>query len=164
MGTGLVWLLAAGLALWAVHSFLKGEPKRMAAVLRSILGTIGVGAGGSLLATGRVLPGLVMLAAGAWAFGWLPGALQAELDRRATGGGEDAQRDSDARQSRPARPGAMTEQEAYEILGLHPGADVEAIRAAHRALIKKLHPDAGGVSSLAARVNEAKDVLLKGHR
>ncbi len=87
--------------------------------------------------------------------------LEAYLDRRFPGRGEDAQPDRDARSERPGKAGAMTKQEAYDILGLQPGADEEAIRLAHRSLIKRLHPDAGGSSALAARVNEAKDVLLK---
>jgi DnaJ-domain-containing protein 1 len=89
--------------------------------------------------------------------------LDAYLDRRFPGRGEHADADADARRQRPVQPGAMSEQEAYDILGLQPGASADQIRAAHRALIKRLHPDAGGSGALAARVNEAKDVLLKRH-
>jgi curved DNA-binding protein CbpA len=56
----------------------------------------------------------------------------------------------------------MSRSEAYAVLGLRPGADDEAIRAAHRKLMLKNHPDLGGSSEAAARINEAKDVLL-GH-
>ncbi|PTM42656.1 DnaJ domain-containing protein [Bosea sp. 124] len=87
--------------------------------------------------------------------------LEAYLDRRSPGWREDADRHRDAGQGRAARTGAMSHQEAYEILGLQPGAGEEAIREAHRALMKRIHPDAGGTSGLAARVNQAKDVLLK---
>lgn len=90
--------------------------------------------------------------------------LDAYLDRRFAGGGENAEANRDAGSGGPGKPGAMSHQEAYDILGLQPGADEEAVRLAHRNLIKRLHPDAGGSSALAARVNEAKDVLLKGHR
>ncbi|MBN9453982.1 MAG: molecular chaperone DnaJ [Bosea sp.] len=87
--------------------------------------------------------------------------LEAYLDRRSPGWREDAQRDGDAGQRGAAGAGAMTQQEAYDILGLQPGAGEEAVREAHRALMKRIHPDAGGTSGLAARVNQAKDVLLK---
>jgi hypothetical protein len=59
--------------------------------------------------------------------------------------------------------GAMTEEEAYKILGLEAGASTADIRKAHRRLMQRLHPDLGGTSFLAARINEAKDVLLTNH-
>ncbi len=87
--------------------------------------------------------------------------LEAYLDRRTPGWRENAERDRDPGQGRAPGAGAMAQQEAYEILGLQPGAGEEAIREAHRTLMKRIHPDAGGTSGLAARVNQAKDVLLK---
>ena len=87
--------------------------------------------------------------------------LEAYLDRRSPGWREDAQRNGDTGQRGAPGAGAMTQQEAYDILGLQPGAGEEAVREAHRALMKRIHPDAGGTSGLAARVNQAKDVLLK---
>lgn len=96
--------------------------------------------------------------------------LEAYLDRRfpgwrATG---DAHRDAGGfgagqHQGRARGAGAISEDEAYEILGLKKGAAAADIARAHRDLMKKLHPDLGGTTDLAARVNEAKDVLMRRH-
>jgi len=61
----------------------------------------------------------------------------------------------------PAGGGAMPVAEAWAVLGLEPGAGRDAVIAAHRRLIANLHPDRGGSDYLAARINQAKDILLK---
>jgi hypothetical protein len=90
--------------------------------------------------------------------------LQGYLDRRFPGWREHAQADAHAGGRDRVEPAEMTEDEAYQILGLQPGADRDAIRRAHRTLMKKFHPDQGGTTYLAARINAAKDFLLNRHR
>ena len=85
------------------------------------------------------------------------------LDRRFPAWRQDAQGDAARGESRAASSGKMTDEEAYQILGLQPGASRDEIGRAHRALMKKLHPDQGGSTYLAARVNQAKDTLLRTH-
>jgi hypothetical protein len=89
--------------------------------------------------------------------------LVAYLDRRDAGWREHAQTDASTGRS-AASSGKMSEQEAYQILGLQPGAGADDIARAHRTLMKKLHPDQGGSTYLAARINEAKEVLTRSHR
>jgi len=68
-----------------------------------------------------------------------------------------------AKQPPPRGPRSdMTREEALAVLGLAEGASEEEIKAAHRRLIRRTHPDAGGTADLAARINRAKDVLVGG--
>ena len=89
--------------------------------------------------------------------------LEAYLDRMA---GEDWRERASARPGSQSRAGetkpgsTMARDQAYEILRLKPGATAEAIKAAHRRLMKKFHPDQGGSTHLAAQINQAKDLLL----
>lgn len=84
--------------------------------------------------------------------------LEAYLDRHV---GPDWREDAgQAGGQKSSSFGAMTREEAYDVLGLRPGATAEAIRKAHKELMLKLHPDHGGSTMLAARVNAAKDLLL----
>ena len=89
--------------------------------------------------------------------------LEAYLDRRMPGWRDRADGDEGAGLGAAPGSGAMSEQEAHEILGLAPGAGEAEIREAHRRLMKRAHPDAGGTIGLAARLNEAKDILLRAH-
>src|SRR5258705_4602723 len=89
--------------------------------------------------------------------------LESYLDRRVPAWRQDAQGNAARGQSRPAASGKMTDEEAYQILGLQPGAGRDDISRAHPALMKKLHPDQGRSTYFATRVNEAKDTLLRAH-
>ena len=56
----------------------------------------------------------------------------------------------------------MSRADALDVLGLKEGATEREIRAAYRRMMKKHHPDNGGSAYLAARINEANDVLTSG--
>jgi hypothetical protein len=83
--------------------------------------------------------------------------LEAYLDRRFA-----AWREADQGQrQRRGGDGAMSRREAFEVLGLAEGSSAADIIRAHRTLMKKFHPDHGGSTTLAARVNQAKDILMQ---
>lgn len=91
--------------------------------------------------------------------------LEAYIDRahgadwRNTQTGDEAPGSRD-RQNRATASGGMSRSEALSVLGLAEGCTSDEIRDAHKRMMKLAHPDAGGSDYLAAKVNEAKDVLL----
>lgn len=90
--------------------------------------------------------------------------LEAYMDRRVPLWRRHVEDDPAARSRGATRPGAMTSDEAHQILGLRPGATQAEIRDAHRRLMKAVHPDRGGSTFLAAKINAAKDRLVGNHR
>jgi hypothetical protein len=85
--------------------------------------------------------------------------IEAYLDRVHPSWREDMARGEEHMSRGP--DGRMDLEEALDILGLKPGADAEDVRRAHRDLMLRLHPDRGGSTYLAAKINEAKDVALE---
>lgn len=72
-----------------------------------------------------------------------------------------AKRQGSGPQSNTTAKGNMSVVEAYEVLGLKIGASEQEIIAAHRKLMQKIHPDRGGSDYLAAKINLAKQILIK---
>jgi hypothetical protein len=112
--------------------------------------------GGLTLALLLILSGRASIALGALAlFGpvvyqqWQ--AARGRTSKRPPGG---------ARPPPGATRGAMTRAEAFEVLGLRPGATEVQIRDAHHRLMRAAHPDAGGSDWIASRINQARDILL----
>jgi hypothetical protein len=157
--------IAVLLGLWVLNVISRVDPAVGARILKTSGGLIALGLAVFLGLRGELGIAMLLGATGLGLLGWTRlGLLDlTNFYRRDAGGREDAQ--GDAAAGRPASSsGKMSEQEAYEILGLQPGASVDDIGHAHRTLMKKFHPDQGGSTYLAARINEAKEVLVRRHR
>lgn len=143
----LVLLLLLGRGLFSV-----ADAKRLLPQLRKAGGFLAIALAVIFAITGREALAIVLLTIAApllhqfWS--GLPGAGTAG---ESSPGGQT-----------PPRAGAMTMDEAYRVLGLPPGASRADIQRAHHDAIKRNHPDHGGSNYLAAKINEAKDVLLRG--
>ena len=83
--------------------------------------------------------------------------LEAYMDRTL---GADWRAEAERQRSAAHSGSAMSREEALKILGLQEGASEDQIRAAHRRLMMQNHPDRGGSNYIAAKINEAKDMLL----
>jgi hypothetical protein len=88
--------------------------------------------------------------------------LETYLDRIVPEWRDGPKRASGTGGGRPAEGGVMSRDEAYAILGIAQGASADEVKAAYHRLMLKLHPDHGGSTYLAARINAARDLLLKG--
>ena len=164
---GLIGVVTLLVLLWAAkRSRAKGI---FNIVQQRLSGALAISIGALLLVRGDWGLGLGLGLFGFYLLGealpWPLSSLAAYFDGGGPGRRQHTQSNADTGfGAPPATGGKMTEQEAYQILGVPPGASMTEISRAHRSLMKKLHPDQGGTTYLAARINEAKDVLLRSHR
>jgi DnaJ family protein C protein 19 len=150
----MLWLVLGGLTLFLFLGGLRAFERASVTTVKSLFTWIGALAGISL-ALLLVLSGREGIALGALTlFGPL---IWQRWRARHPAAAAGAQRQAPPP---PRRQGNMTPEEAYEVLGLHPGATEAEIRAAHHRLMRTAHPDSGGSDWLATRVNQARDVLL----
>ena len=151
----MLWLLLGTAILTVLLLGLRAFERASVGTIYTLLKWIAA-FGGIALALLLVLSGRGVQALGAWL--WSArccGGVGSRAGRAFGGFGSTGTAPPPPRQS-----SSMTRQEAYEVLGLKPGADADAIHAAHRRLMRTAHPDAGGSDWLASRVNQARDVLL----
>ena len=161
----MLWLLlglAALALLWAVGRWgINTSPRNLRWTGLAILAFLCLIAAVWLVLRGQ-LGGAAAFATGAMAlygrYRWIKGI----IDRIAGIGGA-------TRNSRPGQgnrgqghssPSVSGEEEAWAVLGLPPGSDREAVLAAHKRLMRLVHPDRGGTNYLAAKINQARDILL----
>lgn len=136
-----IGLAAAGALFWAAGAFGRAPVRSVKSLLAWAAALAGLSLAAMLTLTGRgalAASGLVLLGPLAWSW-WAEG-------RRG-----------------PARTAAprMGRAEALAVLGLPEGASESDVRAAWVRLMRAVHPDGGGTDWLAARVNQARDVLLR---
>jgi DnaJ homolog subfamily C member 19 len=157
----MLWLIVGALTLFLFLGGLRAFERASVTTIKSLLAWIAA-LGGVTLALLLVLTGREGIAFGALAmFGpliwqrWR--AYRASLGTR-----PNQQQAGESSQPPPRRAaGGMSVDEAYQVLGLHPGATEAEIRAAHHRLMRTAHPDSGGSDWLATRINLARDVLLR---
>lgn len=147
IGLVLVALAASALALT--------PPTRVGAIaslVRMFAAFLLIGLGVFVETRGLTLPALLLVGAG----GYLIFRQRRKARRAAEGAAQGAAASSGS--------GAMSREEAFEVLGLGPEASEEDIRRAHHELMQKIHPDRGGTSYLATKLNVARDILLGGRK
>ncbi len=146
----MLWLILGAVVLFLLIGGARAFERASVTSIKSLFAWIAA-LGGLSLALLLILTGKGGAAIGALVMFWPLLYQKWQASRGPTIGGGGPTR-------RPAGP--MTRQEAYEVLGLRPDASEQEIREAHRRLMRGAHPDHGGSDWLAARINQARDILL----
>jgi DnaJ homolog subfamily C member 19 len=154
----MLWLVLGALTLFLLLGGLRAFERASVTTIKSLLAWIAA-LGGITLALLLLLSGRGGIAIGALAmFGpliwrqWKAYRMAQGAQQQTSGGSTPPP---------PRSRSGMTVEEAYQVLGLHPGASEAEIRAAHHRLMRTAHPDSGGSDWLATRINQARDVLLR---
>jgi DnaJ family protein C protein 19 len=149
----MLWLLLGAVVLFLLLGGMRAFERASVTSIKSLVTWIAA-LGGLSLALLLILTGRGGIALGALTlFGpLLYQRWQAARGRRIGGVGPGS--------APRSRSGAMSRAEAYEVLGLAPNASDADVKEAHRRLMRGAHPDAGGSDWLAARINQARDILL----
>lgn len=140
------------LGIYGLYRFFLSASVRQIGVLFMVGGFIAVCAALFFLAVTGRLPAALGLLAALW-----PLLISVWHRRRKH---RQTQDQEEARQGPSPYRGTMSRAEALSLLGLQEGANTDEIRTAYKRLIKKVHPDQEGSAGLAAKLNEARDILL----
>ena len=149
MSLGVIALLLAGAgAVWLLLQLARGREAGAARNMTVLKGVVWLGLVAALFAA-KLFPlaFMVLIAAG--------GVMAIEFWRDRA-----VKEDSAASASTPVAKERMDLEEAAKVLGVDLYADQSDIRAAHKKLISQIHPDKGGTDYLAAKINEARDVMM----
>ncbi len=157
-----IGLAVVAIGWWLIRAFAKASPQQARALTTKVGGYVVLAFAALIAIRGHfdyAIP-LVVVALGMLGYQQMLGKIKGSFD----GGGNTGPQSGEGRQQAPPPRGRirMSRDEALRVLGLKAGASADDIKAAHRRLLKDFHPDKGGTDYLAAKINEAKDVLTGG--
>ncbi|MEN8236171.1 MAG: DnaJ domain-containing protein [Pseudomonadota bacterium] len=134
-----------------VRWFVQADPQQIARVIKRLFLLLILCGVLALVLTGKILPVISMFIALLPLI--VPIIVKLRRNTHASSG--------ETHKSSGRRFDKMTRAEAYEILGLNSSASRSEIIAAHRRLMLQMHPDKGGSTYLATKLNQARDILLQ---
>jgi hypothetical protein len=159
----IIGLAVVAIGWWLIRAFAKASPQQARALTTKVGGYVVLAFAALIAIRGHfdyAVP-LVLVALGMLGYQQMLGKIKGSFGG---GGGSAGSKAAEGQQQAPPPRGRvrMSRDEALRVLGLKAGASADDVKAAHRRLLKDFHPDKGGTDYLAAKINEAKDVLTSG--